>query len=240
VSSTCAKARPARHRLVDAAFDLFEERGFEQTTVDDLAERAGVGRSTFFRHFRAKEDVALADHDQMLANVKGLLRPTDERGRPRPTRDLNELAERVAAAARSVVEHYVLEGERARRRYRLSATVPAIRSRESAGMRSYQRAFLVAVHEGRGDLQPSLESELAANSAITATHYVLRRWLREESETPYDDFDRAIGRALTPWLPTPDSASPDGCPPPEVALTARRATPLLEQLLTELRSLSGG
>lgn len=232
-----------RERLVDAAFDLFEERGFEQTTVDDLAERAGVGRSTFFRHFRTKEDVVLADHEQMLADVQALLRPPGDQpqGQHRQLReggDLDDLAARVVVAARSVLEHYVAEGERARRRYRLSATVPAIRSREAAGMRSYQHAFLTAVREGFGEKdEPSLDAELTATSVITATHHVLRRWLRGASETPYDDFDRAVTRALAPWLPV--SGGEDHATVPLRLRTAvRRSLPPLEDLLAELRALA--
>src|SRR6476659_540327 len=59
----------ARERLADAALALFEESGYEPTTVDDIAERAGVGRSTFFRHFRSKEDVIFPDHEALRAQV---------------------------------------------------------------------------------------------------------------------------------------------------------------------------
>ena len=45
-----------RERLIEAAFALFDERGFEETTVEDVAERAGVGRTTFFRAFKSKEE----------------------------------------------------------------------------------------------------------------------------------------------------------------------------------------
>ncbi|HEX3957327.1 MAG TPA: TetR family transcriptional regulator [Trebonia sp.] len=46
-----------RDRLAQAAFALFDERGYEQATIDDITERAGVGRTTFFRHYRSKEEV---------------------------------------------------------------------------------------------------------------------------------------------------------------------------------------
>ena len=45
--------RSVRDRLAQAAFELFSERGYEQTTVDDITERAGLGRTTFFRHYRS-------------------------------------------------------------------------------------------------------------------------------------------------------------------------------------------
>ena len=66
-------AEPAKDRLVTAAFELFEERGFEGTTVDDIAQRAGVGRTTFFRTYRSKEDVIFPEHDVLLARIDGRL-----------------------------------------------------------------------------------------------------------------------------------------------------------------------
>ena len=53
----------ARGRLVAAALDLFNERGYDQTTVAEIAERAGLTKSTFFRHFPDKRDVLAAGQD---------------------------------------------------------------------------------------------------------------------------------------------------------------------------------
>lgn len=50
----------ARERLVIAAVDLFTEQGYDATTVAQIAERAGVTRSTFFRYFPDKRDVLMA------------------------------------------------------------------------------------------------------------------------------------------------------------------------------------
>src|SRR3954452_15936342 len=47
----------ARSRLMDAALELFTERGFDATTAGDIAERAGVTERTFFRHFIDKREV---------------------------------------------------------------------------------------------------------------------------------------------------------------------------------------
>jgi AcrR family transcriptional regulator len=49
----------ARQRLERAAFALFDEQGYEQTTVDEIAERAGLGRTTFFRHYKSKEETLI-------------------------------------------------------------------------------------------------------------------------------------------------------------------------------------
>lgn len=53
----------ARERLVAAALDLFNERGYDDTTVAQISERAGLTKSTFFRHFPDKRDVLAAGQD---------------------------------------------------------------------------------------------------------------------------------------------------------------------------------
>ena len=63
------KQQAAREKIVDAAYELFAERGFAQVTVTDIAERAEVGRTTFFRHFGDKQEVVFADEQELLAAV---------------------------------------------------------------------------------------------------------------------------------------------------------------------------
>src|SRR5262245_30621874 len=54
----------ARERLVRAALDLFTERGYEATTVNEIAERAGgLTKTTFFRHFADKREVLFAGQE---------------------------------------------------------------------------------------------------------------------------------------------------------------------------------
>jgi AcrR family transcriptional regulator len=55
----------ARERLVLAAVDLFVEQGYDATTVTQIAERAGVTRSTFFRYFPDKRDVLVAGQETL-------------------------------------------------------------------------------------------------------------------------------------------------------------------------------
>lgn len=56
----------ARKRLADAALELFAEQGYERTTVIDISERAGLTKSTFFRHYLDKREV-LFDGDEMYS-----------------------------------------------------------------------------------------------------------------------------------------------------------------------------
>jgi AcrR family transcriptional regulator len=63
------KQRAARSRIINAADALFAERGFDSVSVTDIAERAEVGRTTFFRHFGDKTEVVFAKEQAMFDAV---------------------------------------------------------------------------------------------------------------------------------------------------------------------------
>ena len=63
------KQRRARQRIIDAARELFLERGFDRVSVGDIAERAEVGRTTFFRHFGDKQEVVFANEQELLDTI---------------------------------------------------------------------------------------------------------------------------------------------------------------------------
>jgi AcrR family transcriptional regulator len=107
----------ARERLVLAAVDLFTEQGYDATTVAQIAERAGVTKSTFFRHFPDKRELlvagqetlsrllaegiteAPADAGPLAAVAAGLVRAADTMG------PMNrELAPRLKAAVAASTE----------------------------------------------------------------------------------------------------------------------------------------
>ena len=71
------KQRAARERIERAAAELFAERGYAKVSVSDIAERAEVGRTTFFRHFGDKQEVVFAREEALLqALTAGRLGPT--------------------------------------------------------------------------------------------------------------------------------------------------------------------
>lgn len=62
-----------RRELAAAAMELFATKGYEATTVDEIAAAAGVARRTFFRHFRSKEEAIFPDHDDTLIRAEAVL-----------------------------------------------------------------------------------------------------------------------------------------------------------------------
>src|SRR6201993_3594316 len=148
----------ARERLADAAFALFDEHGYEQTTVDDITERAGLGRATFFRHYRSKEDVIFPDHNQMLGQIRDRLQTSSHR----------TVLAAVSDAVRLVLLHYLDEGDLARRRYALTSTVPALRDREIVSVARYQRLFREYIAERTADGEPAVSGEPAEGGASAA------------------------------------------------------------------------
>jgi AcrR family transcriptional regulator len=74
------KKQRTREALVDAAFDLFSEKGFDATTVEEIADAVDVSSRTFFRYFASKEDVALTFQDEQTRAILAALaeRPADE------------------------------------------------------------------------------------------------------------------------------------------------------------------
>jgi len=221
----------ARERLAQAAFDLFDERGYEQTAVDDITDRAGLGRTTFFRHYRSKEDVIFPDHDRMLARVKAWLESSSQR---------TALAA-VSDAVRLVLLHYLEEGDLARRRYALTSKVPALRDREIATVARYQRLFREYI-AGRTEDQTepaSLRAEIIAAAVVAAHNHVLRRWLRGECDDPVQEVDAALQNVhVISLFATPAVAA--GAESSGTTIVAFRTSQDIDTLVPVLRHLVEG
>jgi AcrR family transcriptional regulator len=185
-----------RERVVDAAFDLFDDRGFEQTTVDDIVERAGVGRTTFFRLYRSKDEVIFPDHAALLRAVEERLSSSNE----------STALLAVTEAVRLVLMRYVDEGERARRRYLLTSRVPALRAREMTSVALYQRLFRGFIAELMApEPDAALRAELMAAAVVSAHNHVLRRWLRNEATDPISEIDSAMAQVVALFAPALDA-----------------------------------
>jgi AcrR family transcriptional regulator len=220
------KKSPVRERLADAAFALFDERGYEQTTIDDITDRAGLGRTTFFRYYRSKEEVIFPDHDRLLDQIRERLLTSSQR----------TALVAVSDAVRLVLLHYLEEGELARRRYALTSTVPALRDREIASVARYQRLFreFIANWMAQSEQRAPLRAELMAAAVVAAHNHVLRRWLRGESPDPVREVDRAMREVIDLFTTQPAASDSGGAGTTIVAFRTGRD---LDELLPALRRL---
>jgi mycofactocin system transcriptional regulator len=66
-----------RHQITDAAIELFAGRGFDDVSVDDLAEAAGIARRTLFRYYPSKNAIPWGDFDAHLQHLRELLAAVD-------------------------------------------------------------------------------------------------------------------------------------------------------------------
>ena len=158
----------ARSRLEDAAFALYSERGFEQTTVAEIAERAGLTERTFFRYFTDKREVlfsgAGALYDGMMSAVESAsasLAPLD-----------------AAAVGVQAIAAALPERSTAQRRQAIVTANPELQERELIKMASLSAALADALR-GRGVGEPS--ASLTAEIAIAVFRIAFERWVNHDN-----------------------------------------------------------
>ncbi|MEY9848774.1 TetR family transcriptional regulator [Streptacidiphilus sp. MAP5-3] len=155
----------ARGRMIGAAMELFAERGFEQTTAGDIAERAGVTERTFFRHFADKREVLFDGSPIMVQTARDAILDAPERFTPLE-----------AALAGMVAGGGLLEDRRehAVRRSGIIAANPGLQERELLKLATLTETATDALHE-RGVAEPV--ASLAAHSAVTVFHVAFAHWV---------------------------------------------------------------
>ncbi len=169
-------------RLEQAALELFAERGFEQTTVEDIARRAGLTRRTFFRHFPDKREVLFGDADafrelfvQNLAAAPATAAPLDA----------------VAVTLEAVGAALQHRHERARRRQRIIAATPELQERELVKLATVAGALAGGLRD-RGVGEPA--ASVTAEAAIAVFRVAFERWVatarpRELVELVHESLD---------------------------------------------------
>ncbi|MCX5435720.1 MULTISPECIES: TetR family transcriptional regulator [unclassified Streptomyces] len=213
-----AKKAPMREVLAEAAFQLFLDRGFEQTTVDDIVARAGVGRRSFFRYFPSKEDAVFPDHERCLADMTAFLEEADG----------TDPVGTVSDAARLVLRMYAANPEFSVQRYRLTREVPGLRTYELSVVRRYERTLAGYLRERfEGERDGALRAEVIAASVVAAHNNGLRSWLRSGGEgDPYAAVDHALGMVRGVWSGADQGAAPRAAEDEVVVMVAPKGAPM--------------
>ena len=177
-----------REDLELIALELFAERGFDATTVEDVAEAAGIGRRTFFRYFASKNDVVWGDFDTALVRFRSQLAAV-----PEDVPLLDGLREAVLAF------NALPEGAQAQHRVRMAMVLhtPALQAHSTlryGGWRAVVAEYVAARLSAQpGDFGPQLLAHQCLASCVAAYEH----WLASPDSTLPELLDRGI-RTLTP------------------------------------------
>lgn len=200
----------SNHELVPvAALRLLLQRGFDTTSVDELAAAAGLSRSTFFRRYGSKEGMVFADQEERLAAASLAL-----------TVHADEGAHALVRAALSVFDHQTAHQELSEARWDLLHEVPALRDRELVSTHRFEKLFrdyLVRLREGSDASTPQGERRpdalrtwavglAAATVAVHNDH--LRSWLREPGDEVRASLKVAIAEVIDRSLPSDAAGEP--------------------------------
>ena len=171
----------ARGRLEQAALELYSERGFEQTTVAEIATRAGLTERTFFRHFADKREVlfggAAVLQEFLVSAVVGA------RGSAAPI-------DAIAAALEAVGVLFEERRDSAMRRQTVIAANAELQERELIKLASLASATAEALR-GRGVTDPA--AGLAAEAGIAVFKIAFERWI---DDTDQRDLSHHIRESL--------------------------------------------
>ncbi|MFI0896611.1 TetR/AcrR family transcriptional regulator [Streptomyces sp. NPDC020983] len=172
----------APERLAQAALDLFAERGYENTSVVDIARRAGLGKTTFFRHFQDKREVLFGRGTMDDLVTKAVA------DAPAAATPLEAVAHALDATGREVFT----PARRAFtiRRQEVIAAHPELREREALKHLGLI-ASMTAALERRG--VPGLTARVAAELGALASTIAYERW---SDPANGDDFGELARRAL--------------------------------------------
>ena len=176
----------ARGRLEEAALDLYVERGFDQTTVVDIAARAGLSERTFFRHYADKREVLFGG----AGFLQDLLVESVSKADPSvaPIEAIATALEQAGALMQERREHSL-------QRQAVINANPMLRERELIKLASLAAALAEALRE-RGVADPA--ASLTAEAGIAVFRVAFETWVDPDEQR---DLPQVIRDSLG-WLRT--------------------------------------
>jgi AcrR family transcriptional regulator len=181
------KRRQARQRIIQAAEELFLARGFDEVSVGDIAERAEVGRTTFFRHFGDKQEVVFAKWQELLETIAAA-------GQAEGTaaRNATEAVEQLRPVVLSLCAQAAADPEAYSRHFQLIEQHPELRARDAVKMQqTADKLSDLLVHRGSDEATARFAGQVAVACYQTA------RRLGNNPHTLVDETQAAFRRALT-------------------------------------------
>jgi AcrR family transcriptional regulator len=182
------KQRQARQRIIEAAHELFRERGFDGVSVSDIAERAEVGRTTFFRHFRDKQEVVFAREQELLDMIATAGQADDAP----PPRSVTEAVEQLSPVLLALCAQATADPADYTRHFELIEQHPELRDRDAVKAQQIgDKLSELLIRRGSDQATAVLAGQIALACFQTAKH------LGNNPHTLVDDTRAAVTRALT-------------------------------------------
>jgi AcrR family transcriptional regulator len=183
------KKQRTREAIVDAALRLFDERGYEQTTIADIAEAADIAPRTFFGYFPSKEDVVFADFPADFDALAERLR-----GRAHDETAIDALRAFIA----SVVEQADLKDERELCRKRIIKQSETLDAHRRALMGRMEDMLAEAIARDFGNQPGDLRPPMIASAAVAALGSLDKTGISDPESPPSREEALAmIDQALT-------------------------------------------
>ena len=170
----------ARERLETAALDLFVENGYEETTVAQIADRAGLNRATFFRHFADKREVLFGGEDVLSGLFADAIRAAS------PNATLIECLQAALAAAEVVMTPH--RRVTAARRVLVVAANSELQERGLLKHARIANSITAALRERGAD---ELTARLGAEVGMLAFSVALGHWMEASDDEPFPPFAAA-------------------------------------------------
>jgi len=173
----------SRAELEQVAFDLFDQQGFERTTIDDIASAAGIGRRTFFRYFPSKNDLPWGDFDAELARMR---------------RRLNAVPAAVPlmeAIRRAIVDFNRVPQEQLpahRRRMELLLRVPALQAHSTLRYAAWRQVIADFVAQRTGLRPDALLPRTVGHAMLGVAVAAYEQWLDSGDDDLCDLLDSAV------------------------------------------------
>lgn len=173
----------SRGELEHIAFELFERQGFDNTTVDDIAQAASIARRTFFHYFPSKNDIAWGAFDEELQHMRDNL---DRFGDDVPLMD---------AIRTALIDFNRIAPEEApwhRRRMELILRVPALQAHSTLRYGAWRQVIASFVARRRGEPSDALAPQAIAHATLGVAIAAYEQWLQDPGTELTDLLDAAM------------------------------------------------
>lgn len=167
------KRRETLARITDAGMSLFIAKGYEGTTIDEIAEKAGISRRTFFYYFKSKDEILLS----LQAGVGDMLVEA-VRGAPPDGGPLDTVREAVLAVCALIPAADMIEIDR------LMRASPAVQARKQASYVEQENALFGALKERWPAAERETGLRLVAMMAVGAMRLATETFNREGGRRP--------------------------------------------------------